>query len=272
MADRNFDELAERFERNLYGNPRGQLRLQLVSEALEKDCAELGSNKTLRVLDAGCGLGQMSLLLARQGHQVTACDLSADLLARAQQRIAQENAAALNNIRFHCCSLQTLDQHAEGTFDLIIFHAVLEWLEQPREGLQQLLRWLRPGGELSLLFYNRHSLIYKNLLRGKFRRIDEQDFRGDPGGLTPINPLLPDEVAHWLAELRIEIVTRRGIRTFYDFMDQTMHPQKPQVAAPEDILRMERKFSTQEPYRGMARYQLWHCRNSQDMGSERIKN
>jgi S-adenosylmethionine-dependent methyltransferase len=260
MADQNFDELAERFERNLYGNPRGQIRLQLVTDALLEDCPSVIHSHRLRVLDAGCGIGQMTRLLASHGHHVVSADVSSVLLARARERITQENIAWLDNIRFIQSSVQQLDQHIEGTFDLVIFHAVLEWMENPCEGLQSLLPWLRPGGELSLMFYNQHSLVFKNLLRGNFEKVDKENFRGESGSLTPINPLLPEKVEQWLHDGGIEIYSRRGIRTFYEYMDQTMHPANKKTASVEDIIRLEKIFGREEPYRSLGRYQLWHCR------------
>jgi len=261
MTDRNFDDLADRFERNLYGNPRGQIRLQLVTDALLEDSHAIIHGPKLRILDAGCGIGQMTRLLAFHGHQVVAADVSSVLLARARERIAQENGQWLDNIQFVQSSIQDLGQHIDGSFDLVIFHAVLEWLENPREGLQSLLPWLKPGGELSLMFYNRHSLVFKNLLRGNFEKIDKENFRGEPGSLTPLHPLHPDDVACWLVDMNLEILSRRGIRTFYEYMDQTMHPGKTSIVALEEIIRMEKIFGVQEPYRSLGRYQLWHCRN-----------
>lgn len=266
MTDRNFDELANRFENKLYGNWRGQIRLQLVTEALLEDAACLRQETPLRVLDAGCGLGQMSLLLAELGHQVTACDVSSVLLERARIRIDDSGHETRQRVDFYCSPLQSIGDHVKGQFDLIIFHAVLEWLEHPEAGLRSLLPLLKPGGEISVLFYNRHSIVFKNLLRGEFRRIDEQDFKGDSGSLTPINPLLPEEVAAWLGALSLTVTSQRGIRTFFDYMDQTMNQNRNQDKPPkanfDDILRMERKFSMQEPYRSLARYLLWHCRKS----------
>lgn len=264
MTDQNFDDLADRFERNLYGNPRGQIRLQLVTDALVEDCVAITRSPGLRVLDAGCGIGQMTRLLASRGHEIVAADVSSLLLARARERIGEENHQWLDHIHFIQSPVQQLDQHIEGTFDLVIFHAVLEWLDKPREGLQSLLRWLKPGGELSLMFYNRHSLVFKNLLRGNFEKIDKEDFGGEPGSLTPLHPLHPADVAHWLDDMKLDIVSRRGIRTFYEYMDQTMRPGKTPDVAVEEIIRMEKIFGVQEPYQSLGRYQLWHCQKNRE--------
>ena len=264
MTDRNFNEIADRFESKLYGHWRGQIRLQLVTEGILEDAVCLQQQKPLRILDAGCGLGQMTLLLAERGHHITACDLSSVLLERARKRIEDANPELLSQIEFHCCPLQSiatqLGKQPTGQFDLIVVHAVLEWLEHPRAGLESLLPLLKSGGELSLLFYNRHSIVFKNLLRADFRRIDEQDFKGDAGGLTPINPLLPEDMTQWLQQNSISVVTQRGIRTFYDYMEQNLDRNKPPKASFEEIMRKEKLFSTLEPYRGLARYLLWHCR------------
>ncbi len=262
MTDQNFDQLAERFTRRLYGKPKGQIRLQLVSEGLLEDCAAIATTTPLRVLDMGCGLGQMTELLSSYGHTVVACDTSAVMLESAKQRIAATNPACLDRIHFIHSPLQQLSQQLQGQFDLIIFHAVLEWLEQPQQGLNEIKTWLTPRGELSLLFYNLHGLLFRNLLRGDFRHMEALQVTGEAGGLTPKNPLKPEEVAGWLATLGLEITSRRGIRCFYDFMAQGNTQQRLDKISLIDVHAMEKRFSTQDPYRGLARYQLWHCRNA----------
>ncbi len=49
---------------------------------------------------------------------------------------------------------QDIAQHLETCVDLILFHAVLEWVADPLSVLQTLWSMLRPGGTLSLMFYN----------------------------------------------------------------------------------------------------------------------
>jgi S-adenosylmethionine-dependent methyltransferase len=262
MTDQNFDNLAERFTRRLYGKPKGQLRLQLVCDGLLADCKAIGLPKQLRVLDMGCGLGQMAELLSSHGHAVIACDTSAVMLESARRRIALENPACLEGIHFVHSPLQQLSNYVDGQFDLIIFHAVLEWLEAPQLGLMELKPWLKPNGELSLLFYNLHGLLYRNLLRGDFRHMEALKVEGEAGGLTPKNPLDPAQVSEWLAELKLAVISRRGIRCFYDFMVQGNTEQRLAKININDVLAMEQRFSQLDPYRGLARYQLWHCNNS----------
>ena len=259
MADRNFDDLADRFAQNIYDNPKGQIRLQLVRDELLSVCPRLSNNKPLRILDAGCGIGQMTAMMCALGHQVVCCDLSAAMLAETKQAVCALDPALQGNFRFIQSSVQTLDLHIENElFDVIIFHAVLEWMENPKEGLQSLLPRLKPGGTLSLMFYNIHSLIFKNLLRGNFRKIDEKDFRGDPGSLTPIHPLDPAEVEQWLSESGLTLFSKRGIRSFYDYMDHSMKHKKLTISV-EEIIRMEKEFGVLEPYRSLSRYMLLHC-------------
>jgi cyclopropane fatty-acyl-phospholipid synthase-like methyltransferase len=45
-------------------------------------------NPGVHVLDVGCGTGSLSLLLAKQGHQVTGVDLSPGMVADAERKLA----------------------------------------------------------------------------------------------------------------------------------------------------------------------------------------
>ena len=67
MQDRNFDDIAEKFSRNIYGTTKGQLRQAILWQDLDRVLAEMGPQK-LRVLDAGGGEGQTAIKMAERGH------------------------------------------------------------------------------------------------------------------------------------------------------------------------------------------------------------
>src|SRR4030043_331270 len=51
---------------------------------------ELNYNKSLRILDVGCGTGRHSIQLARRGYQITGVDLSESQLKRAREKAKEQ--------------------------------------------------------------------------------------------------------------------------------------------------------------------------------------
>ena len=246
--DRNFDDLARRFTDNIYGSPKGRIRLAILQEDLDSLLFRFPANTPLRILDAGSGLGYMALYLAQRGHAVVLCDHSTEMLQRAKQLFTEQAPAA--KVTFIESPVQALQQHVRGQFDVVLFHAVLEWVSEPQQTLQGLLRFLRPGGYFSLLFYNRNSLVMRNLLRGNFRKLAADQFAGDPKSLTPTNPLIPEDVLGWLAASGLTVLARTGVRIIYDYLSREIREQR----SFEDILEMERRYCRQEPFIALGRY------------------
>jgi S-adenosylmethionine-dependent methyltransferase len=247
MQDRNFDDLAERFVKNIYGSDKGEIRLHILWRDLQEGLLDRLPAQA-SILDAGGGIGQLSQRLGKLGHPVTLCEFSGDMLQLARDSFATECPDV--SVQFIHSPVQQLAEHINGQFDVVLFHAVLEWLAEPRETLEGLLTHLKPGGYLSLAFYNKHSLVYRNLLRGNLRKIANDDYQGDPGSLTPLHALLPDEVMGWLQEWGYEISIHSGIRVFSDFMEKNRKKPLPL----SEVLDMELRFSRVEPYRSLGRY------------------
>ena len=53
--------------------------------------SEIKSNKTLKILDVGCGTGRHTIELSRRGYNVTGIDLSESQLARAKEKAENNN-------------------------------------------------------------------------------------------------------------------------------------------------------------------------------------
>ncbi|MDX1694939.1 MAG: methyltransferase domain-containing protein [Ketobacteraceae bacterium] len=249
-ADRNFDDLAERFSRRIHNSLKGRIRVAVVQRDLRETIPGLGENSAtdkLRILDAGGGPGGFAVLLAEQGHDLVYCDISGKMLALAREQARQ--AGVEESVRFYQEPVQTLLEK-DRDFQVILFHAVLEWLAKPREVLDQIISVMPGGARLSLLFYNERSIVFRNLLRGNFYRATSSDQRGHEGSLTPSHPLDPDDVKGWLQAHPVSICCESGVRTFYDYGERNRLDQR----TPEQIIEMEKRFSRQSPYRDLARY------------------
>lgn len=123
-------------------------RLSLLNELFGKTSKDLllkaGLKPGQRVLEVGCGTGNMTKWIAKQlgcnGH-LTAVDISHE-----QVKIAQENCSESNNVTFITSSI--FDVKKEKQFDLVYSRFLIMHLQNPLEGLQHLTRLLKPNGIL----------------------------------------------------------------------------------------------------------------------------
>jgi SAM-dependent methyltransferase len=102
----------------------------------------LGDLRGKRVIEYGCGLGKLTVLLARSGAQVTAFDLS-----EASVEVARERARIVgveDSITFAIAPGEHLP-FDDASFDIAFGKAVLHHLE-PEAGARELARILKPGG------------------------------------------------------------------------------------------------------------------------------
>ncbi|HDZ3477134.1 TPA: SAM-dependent methyltransferase, partial [Pseudomonas aeruginosa] len=134
-------------------------------------------------------------------------------------------------------------------------HAVLEWLAEPHAILPVLHQLCAPGGWLSLAFYNRDALIYRNLLKGHFRKLRKERFAGEGQSLTPQRPLDPRELEQALAA-RWRIEARSGVRVFHDYMPSEFQAKAERL----DLVEMELAYRRHPAFAGLGRYLHWLCR------------
>ncbi len=256
--DRIFDGLSQRFQRKIYSNndPRGQIRLHIVQQDLQQ---QHFLSQPLSILDAGGGMGQMTHWLAEQGHSVTMIEPSQEMLQVAQQFLETNITHATADISLQQSTIQGFVEKNDKQYDFIVCHAVLEWLAAPQETLTKLLTLLKPGGYLSLMFFNQRSKVMRHLLGGDLKTVLENRIASDGhSGLAPISPLIPHEVEGWLPEMELELLSWSGIRCFYDYS----HPEVRKKMLLSDVLELERRYSQQEPWRSIARYQHMICRKT----------
>ena len=200
----------------------------------------------------------MACWLARQGHQVTLAEPAQTMLDLAAARLERYQVQAIN------AAIQDLPQRLPKTqqqFDLVVCHAVLEWLQDPHATLLALLQHLKPGGYLSLMFFNADALLLANIVRGNWQRVIAKDYvaaglRGQGKRLTPINPLQPEQVLSWTQQAGLQVVSITGVRVFNDYLRQNL----PANATLTQLIQIERHYNQQEPWWRLGRYILLHLR------------
>jgi len=90
----------------------------------------------MKVLDAGCGDGILSVMMAKKGAIVTGCDISEPNIERCR---AYAKEQGLSNIQFQLADSEKLP-FADNSFDLVVSSHVLEHLPDFDLGLRELLR------------------------------------------------------------------------------------------------------------------------------------
>lgn len=237
--DQSFDSIANKFQRNIYGTTKGQLRHELLLHYLDKYVPSEPAN----ILEAGGGSGEMALELLKRGHQVHVNDISTDMLSLARRQCGEYSG-------FSCQlgEIQQLDEQQQ--YDVVICHAVLEWLQDPVAVITKLKSLLKPAGLLSLSFFNRDAHLFGNVLYGNFDYIDKDFAVGNRVRLNPNNAVVPKQVIAELDRLSLRIVHRAGIRCFHDYVrDKTI-----QQSHYQQLKAMELKWGCSEPYMWLGKY------------------
>ncbi len=103
-----------------------------------------GIGAGMRVLDIGCGVGDVSFLAASlvgPSGEVIGVDRSAEAIARATHRATE---AGLTNVRF--LTQDVADLSLDAPVDALVGRLVLMYFADPAVMLRRLLAWVKPGG------------------------------------------------------------------------------------------------------------------------------
>ncbi len=102
----------------------------------------LAAERGERILDLGCGTGELTATIAQSGAQVIGLDNSAAMLTEARQKHPQ--------IEF--VQADAHDFQFSDPFDAIFSNAVLHWISEPSKVVRCIAAALKPGGRLVVEF------------------------------------------------------------------------------------------------------------------------
>ena len=250
--DQSFDKFADKFEKNIYGSTKGRLRHELLVHHLHEYTSLEG--QSLDVLDAGGGTGVMTAVMLDLGHRVTLSDMSSEVLALAKQKLGE-------NINLDIQHTDILSLSHKKQYDLVVCHAVLEWLQDPLEVMRKLVDLVRPGGHLSLSFFNYDAQLFGNMLYGNFDYVEQGMLTKNIVRLSPKNPQKPKVILSQLETLPVQVIQKAGIRCFHDYLKQ---PEK-QSSDYEQLKKLEIQYGSTEPYMWMGKYFLIIAQKNKDV-------
>ncbi len=119
------------------------------SRFMEKDAVEffrrLGIAPGTRLLDVGCGSGQLALVAARAGAKVHGCDIAENWIEKARERAAVEGLDAV----FEVGDAESLP-YADAQFDTVASLIGAMFAPQPDLVAAELIRVCRPGGTIAM--------------------------------------------------------------------------------------------------------------------------
>jgi ubiquinone/menaquinone biosynthesis C-methylase UbiE/DNA-binding transcriptional ArsR family regulator len=132
-------------------------KLHVADAAVEAAIvAALGERPFRSLLDLGTGTGRMLELLAPQIERGLGVDLSHAMLALARARLER---AGLKHCSVRQGDIFNLTLPAQS-FDVVIIHQVLHFLDDSAPAIREAARMLRPGGRLLVVDFAPHDLEF----------------------------------------------------------------------------------------------------------------
>jgi ubiquinone/menaquinone biosynthesis C-methylase UbiE/DNA-binding transcriptional ArsR family regulator len=167
-------------------------RLHAADAAVEAEIQQALADRPFRsLLDLGTGTGRMLELLGPGLERGLGIDLSLDMLALARARL---DRAGLRH-----CSVRHGDIYdlalPRDSFDVVIVHQVLHYLDDGARALREAARVLRPQGRLLVIDFAPHELEF---LRDEHahRRLGFAE----------------ETVSQWLEQAGLDVISHRSVR------------------------------------------------------------
>jgi S-adenosylmethionine-dependent methyltransferase len=255
-SDSRFENDASRYAAYLE-TPEGRLRVDLAFLNLQEFLPASAGVNSLRALDLGCGTGAAAVRLARLGIHVTLLDSSATMLALAERTMVEAGVSDKITVA-RGDAAQLADIFQTRSFDIILCHNLLEYVDDPGAVLRGAVRVMRDSSAiLSVLVRNQAGEVLKavlqmgDLARAEHNLTAEWGQESLYGGRVRL--FTSEALEAILKDASLTINARRGVRVIADYLPA----QISRSAEYERIFALERKLGKRREFFGVARYM--HC-------------
>lgn len=232
--------------------PEGRLRLDLAFANLQEFLPQ--ATPSLRALDLGCGTGAIAVRLARLGFHITLLDASLPMLDFGN-RAAREAGVTERIALKHGDAAQLGDLFPDGSFDVILCHNILEYVDDPCAVLRSAARVLRdPSSIISILVRNQAGEVLKAAVQNGDLAAAEHNLTAEWGQESlyegKVRLFTPEGVQAMLKAASLAVIAERGVRVVSDYLP----PQISRSGEYERILELERKLGRRPEFAAIARY------------------
>ena len=235
--------------------PEGRLRLDLAFANLQDFLPQ--ATRSLHALDLGCGTGAIAVRLARLGLHVTLLDASPAMLDIAK-RTAQEAGVTDKIVLQHGDATQLTTLFHTASFDVILCHNILEYVDDPGAVLCGAARVLRNSSAiLSILVRNRNGEVFKAAIQAGDLAVAESNLTAEWGQESlyggSVRLFTAESLRAMLLESSLAVTSERGVRVISDYLP----PRVPRNDEYERIFELESKLGRRPEFAAIARYT--HC-------------
>ena len=240
--------------------PEGRLRLDLAFANLEEFLPQ--TTRPLHALDLGCGTGAIAVRLARLGLHITLLDASIPMLDFAM-RAAQEAGVTERIALKHGDATQLANLFPAESFDLILCHNILEYIDDPCAVLRSAARTLRdPSSIISMLVRNQAGEVLKAAIHDGDLTEAEHNLTAEWGNESlyggRVRLFTAESLRAALLEASLAITAARGVRVLSDYLPPSVFRNDNY----EWILELERKLGKRPEFAAVARYTHWLAHRS----------
>jgi len=234
--------------------PEGRLRSDLTFANLEEFLPPPQARKSLRALDVGCGTGETAVRLARLGIHVTLLDLSHAMLDLAESEARDAGVADKVALK-HGNAAELASVSYNRSFDVIVCHNTLEYVDDPAAVLRGAARALRDSSSiLSILVRNQAGEVFKAAIQAGDLSAAEANLTAEWGQESlyggRVRLFTPDSLRAMLESASLTSIAQRGVRVVADYLPT----QVSRSAEYERIFDLERKLGSRPEYAAVARY------------------
>lgn len=232
--------------------PEGRLRLDLAFANLQDFLPQTA--RPLHALDIGGGTGAIAVRLARLGLHVTLVDASLSMLDFAERAVRDAGVTERIALK-HGDAGQLPTLFPAESFDVILCHNILEYVDDPCAVLRSAARALRdPSSIISILVRNRAGEVLKAAIQAGDLAAAEKNLNAEwaeeslYGGRVRL--FGPDSVQAMLAAASLAVTATRGVRVVSDYLPQSIS----RTDQYERIFKLERNLGMRPEFAAVARY------------------